>query len=352
MSDADPTISALQRRTDPLADELVASAAEAQRLGAIYAFVADRGPAGPALRDWLERAEPQAPLDQARIRRGQAVYARYSAAAMLGLLCKGLPESYASPRGAAQLLIAGRFAREPRARLMETARFLAAVMEPRSFDGPEPMALREASKVRLVHAIARRSIAAHPDFDPSGGAPINQAFLTGTLLAFSSLVLDALPMLGVHLSEQEEADYYYVWQAVGPALGVEAVPASLTEGRRFFEAVRRDLHGPSPAGQVLTEALLTMLAELIPGDRLDDLPAALLCHLCGPDVARYVGVARPTESTGLLRAVRLLGGAFDSAQDAAPLFARVAEPLGRALYEVIWRYGSGGERPTYRPPGP
>ena len=344
----DARMDELRATTDPLADTFVADLADSGQLPALFRFLGGHGPASPEVQGWLE-AHAVTAIDLDRLRQGQAVFARYSGHAMTALLCKGLPEAYAAPKGASHLLIAGRFAREPRDRLMETSRFLLDVMQPGSFEAGE--AQREILKVRLVHAIARRFVRAHPSWDPATGEPLNQEDMAGTLMAFGSVVLDGLGYLGVDLTSEEEADYLYVWQVVGPLLGVQGVPADPEDGRSLMAAIRDRQHGPSPAGAILTRALLDACAEMIPGEWMDGLPAALIWHLCGAAIAGYLEVPEPGHARLLVRALELWGRVADEAEDASGVNARLADPLGRAWAEAVYRYGSEGRRLGYRPPG-
>ena len=353
MSDwTDARLDAMRGRMDASADALVAGEAAAGRLPALFAWLGERGPPSQTVADWVQTSGrlPE-DVDLARIRRGQGWYARYIPQAILGLLFKGLPESYAAPQGAAQLLVAGRFATSPRTRLMETARFLDAIMDPGGFEGPTPRAIHEILKVRLVHAAARRFIAADARYDPTSGAPIHQEYLAGTLMAFSSLVLDAMPLLGVTLPPEAEEDYFYVWRVVGPLLGLTDVPVSIADGRARCVEIRRRNHGPSPAGVILTAALLDAVAELVPGEALDGVGAAMVWHLSGPAVAMNLEVPRPRGTSAFVGAFHVLGRLMDVALDRSSIMARLAEPVGRALYDGIVVYGSGGERAGYRPPG-
>lgn len=346
----DTRMDTLRATTDPDADTLIATLADAGRLPALYAFLGDRGPAPPEVAAWIDARDAlPADVDRDRLRRGQGVYARYSGLVMTGLLYKGLPEAYAAPKGASHLLIAGRFAREPRQRLVETARFLLAVMEPDAFETGH--ALRETLKVRLVHAIARRYIRGHADYDPTTGEPINQEDLAGTLMAFSVLVLDALGQLGTDLTAEEEADYLYVWQVVGPVLGVHGVPEDPADGRDLMAAIRRRQHAPSPAGAVLTEALLGMARELIPGELFDGMPVAMVRHLCGPAVAGYLGVGESLSGSILVNTIEVLGRIADELEDGSGTLRRLADPFGRETATALVALMGAGHRGSYRPPG-
>jgi hypothetical protein len=346
----DARLDSLRATMDPEADTLVATLAAEGRLPSLYAFLGDRGPAPADVAAWIDARDalPES-VDRARLRRGHAVYARYSSLVMTGLLFKGLPEAYAAPKGASHLLIAGRFAREPRQRLVETARFLLAVMSPDAFETGH--ALRETLKVRLVHAIARRYIQGHADYDPATGAPVNQEDLAGTLMAFSVLPLDTVSLLGADLSADEEADYLYVWQVVGPVLGIQGVPDDPADGRDLMANIRRRQHAPSPAGVVLTDALLDMTRDLLPGDAFDGMPAAMVRHLCGPTVADHLAVGHSRSGQMVVHAISLVGRLTDELGDRSATVRRLAEPFGRAMYSGVVDLIAAGHRGSYRPPG-
>ena len=348
----DSTLDALRLDADPLADTLVAAEETAGRLGPLRHFLGDAASPSEPVAAWVDaHSTPPPGLDPERLRRGQQVFGQFAVQAMIGLLCKGLPEAYAAPKGAAILLAAGRFAKEPRARLMETARFYLAVMEPGALDEAAAPGVREAQKVRLVHGIARRHIRSKPGYDLDLGAPINQEDLLGTLCAFSIQVLDALPMLGVRLTDAEEEDYLYVWQVVGHHLGLDPafIPDSPADGRALFQRIRERHHGDSPAGKILTAALLSALGELIPGERYDDLPAAIVIHLCGEQVAACIGI-EPSRRVKLAGpALRMLGRLTETAARIQVL-GPVTERLGRGVFELVYRRGTKGSLPSYVAP--
>jgi hypothetical protein len=264
---------------------------------------------------------------------------------MLGLLAKGLPEAYAAPKGAQILLCAGRFATSPQERLMETARFFIAVMEPGGLDSPNSKGIQDILKVRLVHALSRVAITKSPLYSTSLGYPINQEDMLGTLMSFSTLVLDALPRLGVHLKEEEEEDYFYVWRVVGWYLGIDPgwIPHTVLDGRAFFGWVRQRHQRQSPAGEILTGALLEVLNRLFPLGEESKLPSGLVVYLCGPVVAGWVGVQ---EGWVPERSLKALGLVSDVVGHIKPLSGPV-EALGRAVFEWVYKQGSKGKTVEY-----
>jgi hypothetical protein len=112
------------------------------------------------------------------------------------------------------------------------------------------------------------------------------------LLAFSVAMLDVLDRLGVQYDEDDAAAYLHLWSVVGHLLGVEG--AALLLDRATASAVeqrlRRRNEQETPAGHRLTEALLGLLEEITPGRVADGIPAALMRHLLGDDVANVLRI--------------------------------------------------------------
>lgn len=354
---SDQQLDEARQAGDPITDSLVRSLADP---GPLTRWIADQGPAPDTLRPWLVATAALPPdVDLQRLERGQRVFSRIAPAAMLALLCRGLPECYAGADGATLLMLSGRIAASPRRRIMETARFVLAVMEP----GRLERATVEAQKVRIVHGFARRHIARSPGYHPRLGVPVNQEDMLGTLLAFSWLVVDSMPRLGVALSESDAEDYLYAWRVVGWLTGVDPalLPHRLAEADAQMAQIRRRHFRASPAGRQMTAALLEMLGELVvaplpEGPVLSPArglaaraPVAMMRWLMPGDLADLLGVPRAPDH-------RLWGGAL---YGVGRLTSRAMgagrpelwEPLGRAIFETVYRYGSDGETPVFAAPG-
>lgn len=316
---------------------------------ALSNYLSDAGPAPEALQPWLATARllpPWAEMD--RIRCGQAVFGRYAIQAMIALLCKGLPECYAGAKGATILSLSGRIAQKTRTRIMETARFLLSVTEVGALE-PGGKGIEDAIKVRLVHSIARGYLLKHSGYHPSLGAAINHEDQLGTLMAFSGLVLEGLPRLGVRLSTEEAGDYFHVWQVVGYLLGLpEAwIPSDPEDGRALFAQIRRRQHAPSEAGRALNDALLEMLIQLIPGTFADHLPAMLMRHLLAEKVADILEVPK-AEDPLVLHFLHKFGEKTERLSNSAS--RDLWEPIGRGVFKAIYLYGQQGQKPTFHAP--
>jgi uncharacterized protein (DUF2267 family) len=331
-------------RCDPLADGIAEEEVASDRGAALRAWIADAGPPPERVAVCLDAP----PFDAARVRRGQEVFGRIAVQAILALFCAGLPGCYAGANGATHLMLAGRAYADPRRRYMETARFVVAVMEPGALD-PGGAARVEAGRVRLVHALARRAIRAHPDYRAETGPPINQEDQLGTLLAFSLAVVDALPRLGMNLPDDEAEDYLYAWSVVGHLLGLDLRCADRADARAAQAAIWARQHAPSEAGQALNRALLELLAELLPGEAAADLPPALMRHLLPAGVADVLQVPRARRrmmpAVGALRVL----GRVTNVLAASPARDTV-EAAGRAVFAAVHRYGLAGEQAVYHPP--
>lgn len=195
---------------------------------------------------------------------GEAVFALHGPEILLLLGCLSLPAAYAAAKGV-QVLVRTDFLEEAtRLRLFQTAQMVVDVMSPGGL-GPNGQGIRTAQRVRLLHAAIRHLIRTDPrGWDEQAlGAPINQEDLAGTLLTFSTLILEGLGKLGVDLTPDEQQAYLDSWRAVGSLMGVrpELIPATVAEGRELMDLIHRRQIAKSPEGVRLTEALLDAMSQ-------------------------------------------------------------------------------------------
>jgi hypothetical protein len=247
------------------------------------------------LKDFLEAKGALPGLqasDWQRIQDAQALFEKFHLTALVTLGCASLPASYAQPGIAAALNRGGRFGLQVRARVRETAGFLAAVMRPGSLEQGEA-GLMWIRKVRLMHALMRAFIRLVPADNPSrtGNAlaeflleldwsefqrkelrlegerqqtPINQVELAFVLLTFSWLVVEGWKLLGVHPEAREREAYIFTWAKIGRELGIddsELLPETETAARALFKQIEREGQG-TEFGRLLAATLCVLLADL------------------------------------------------------------------------------------------
>ncbi len=271
--------------------------------------------------------------DRERIRRGQIVFRSCTLPSVLVMLCKSLPEGYAAPSMARILNLSGELRARPFHRLMGTLQLLQDVGTPGSFE-PGGVGVIVAKEMRLLHAGVRTNVARdamgedrYSAFVAQYGLPINQEDMLGTILGFSSLVVDGLRTLNVPFSDADAEDYYYVWRVYGHMAGIrrpgvaeneDAMPPTLDDARAFYAAYKRHYVGAAsfagdwrersiaanPDGVQLADAHVDMLAKVLP-PRVqtllrDRVPRIYVQDLAGPEACARVGIS-PVTGHFLLR---------------------------------------------------
>lgn len=80
---------------------------------------------------------------------------------------------------------------------------------------------RHTFKIRLMHAYARVSVQAMPDWDTAAwGKPINDWDMLATNLGFSIVFLNGLNNLGIKSTVEEEEGLFHFWKYTGFLLGI------------------------------------------------------------------------------------------------------------------------------------
>jgi len=363
----------------------------------------------PSLRRFLNdtRALPSW-AQKSLILEGQAFFNRCAPQMLLALFCASLPSCYAASKGVKVLHTTGRMGRErgTRARnrlstelltshpegllsrlarrvlarfkgsadsssgpglptnlyrrILETAQMVVDVMAPDQGPGkpaglePGGRGIRSAQKVRLMHAVVRNLIAQKGQWDPALGRPINQEDMAATMLAFSVVTLRALPKLGYTPSPYEKHAYYHCWRVVGHIMGIdgELLPERYEDGERLFDKIAQRHFHWSQEGQEMTQALLSLMDHVTPGNLFDDLGEVLIHHLVGPSTARAAGVPDTYDLKSILVMGPLIGLGWATDQmDEQSLFSEsLCGLLGRKLMEGIVWAGRGKNRVPFRLP--
>lgn len=214
------------------------------------------------------------------------VFARFGPSMILAYFCKSLPECYACGKGAEVLGITGRLTEHTRRRIAQTAQFVMDVMSPGEFK-PDGKAVVEALKVRLVHASIRYYLQKAIDEDKSNysvlenGLPINQEDLTGTMLAFSVVVIEGIEKLGLKVSDEEKEAILHLWKVIGHLIGIneDMIPENFNEAKDLWNRIKDHLFEKSKAGIDLNNHLVTLMEELIPGKEFDGIVATIMKYI-------------------------------------------------------------------------
>ncbi len=325
----DAFLDSLRRQGDPLADEAFqiliqdGEAAKAKKLFAEMDANNEIPPATlfPELHEFFSTTERlPANVDLDRIRRGEDVFTRHPFTGALVLLAKSLPEGYAAPNLAIILNMSGDLRVHPYKRLLATLQTVVNVSTIRGFQNGG-RAVITAQKLRLLHAGIRHITHRYrPDFEPKYGVPANQEDMLGTIMGFSSLVIEGMRTLQVGLTKPEEEDFLYVWRVFAHMMGIhpagkpdslDYLPESVADAEQFYQAYRRRHYvdaDKNPDGVALAAANLGMLRHFVPWPLklfgMGLLPRLYMQILMGEEQCRKIRI-RPVRGHHILRWILL-----------------------------------------------
>jgi ER-bound oxygenase mpaB/B'/Rubber oxygenase, catalytic domain len=298
--------------------------------------------------------------DMGKIKRGQELYDTWGVLITLCLFCASLPASYAAAKGVKVLYLTARLDTDARRRVMETGQFLIDVLAVGGLDDEHGKGRRTIQRVRLMHAAVRNLIEERNKqqpglWDPDWGTPINQEDLAGTRLAFSYIVADSLPRLGVRLPAKDVDAYLHLWDVIGHLMGVddELRVHGKADAKALVDAIRDRQFRASPEGQDMTKALLGLMDEMTPFHRFDETIPPLIRHLIGDDIADMLDVpgSKLPEVGQLARLNKwFFVHVFGQSHRDSPryeLISRIARPFGYDLVHGLFRLERGGERAPF-----
>jgi hypothetical protein len=353
-------LDAMREQCDAPADEavrslfaqgMVGSANELlKQLVAHETVTAEQLPA--PLRGYFEQsAKLPSWADKELIREGQAVFSRCGPLSVVALVCASLPICYAGAEGVQVLHLTARLQTDTQRRIVETAQMVVDVMSPGGLEH-DGWGIRDAQKVRLMHAAVRHLIRQSGRWNPEWGQPINQEDMAGTLVTFSVVTIRSLVKLGYTLSAREAQAYYHAWRVVGYVMGVDErlLPESLEEGERLTDTIFQRVFRACPEGQAMTKALIELLEHIIPGNLFDGLSSTLIRYLVGDKTAELIAVPPSDWTRALVKPMKLLGWVMDESDEQNLVAEKLSELFGRKLLEGIVWVGRGGERPPFRIP--
>ncbi|MEV6249763.1 oxygenase MpaB family protein [Streptomyces sp. NPDC051742] len=337
MAPTDASTNALRQSGDELADATVAALFERGETGTYNTLMRFFSTAGAPVPDGLPdvareylaaTSAPPSWVDWDEMERARLFLVDNNVHVATALSFAAMPACYLVPH-VAKLLSTTHGLKYPATRMAATGQFTVYLMRPDAFEAGSRF-LPAAQKVRLLHASIRHHLAREDRWDTAvSGVPICQEDMIGGQMFFSLLVLDSLHRLGIHMSEEGAASYYYAWRVVGALLGVdqEAVPKSLDEAREFLDRYMIRHMGPSPEGALLTRQLIDLYEEVVPGTLLDPMVPALVRYLVGDTCADWLEVPSTPWDT-VVKTVPHLLGVLETIEDRSPLGAWALDRLG------------------------
>jgi hypothetical protein len=354
-------LEALRSVGDPLADgviaELFADGGVPAMNTLMSGFVANEHPVAdnlpaPVRTYLLQSIELPSWADPVLIKNGEDVFWRFGPSIILILTCYSLPFCYLGRNGVPVLAMTNRLASNPKRRVVETAQMVVDCMSAGGLTIPGGRGRLTIQKVRLMHAAIRRLAPASPTWKAEYGLPVNQEDLAGTLMSFSHIVLDGLHKLGITLTDQDRQGYLHCWNVIGHMLGVhdDLLPANPAEAKALADAIGADQFGPTQDGQDLTQALLEMMADILPGTMFRNMPPIMVRFFLGKEWAGWLGVHEGFLEELAVKPFRFLGLTFGDITEDSKALGDIAQKIGNLLIGSLMFVERGGDRPSFAIP--
>lgn len=341
MQYTDEIMDQLRMEGDPILDKIVGEIFRTGQVGAVNELlkklINNKQTYPEALPDnieyWLkETANCPIDIEWDRIQNATDFFKEHGIAITLLLGTSSLVYCYAAHKGVKALTFSYRLGQHANRRISETGQFVLLVMAPDGLE-PEGKGIKAIQKVRLMHSAIRHLIRGTGRWNEGElGVPICQEDLLGTLLTFSSVIIDGLRRLGMEVTDRQAENYLYFWRIVGEMLGIrkDILPKNMKEAEIIKRSIERRHHGPSPEGVQMTRALLEYHAGLIPGEFFDNVIPALIREMVGDEISDWMEIPQSSWKQ-LMKHKELMGLFLDS--DHTGFFGSIINRMGLALLE-------------------
>ncbi len=297
--------------------------------------------------------------DSSKIELAQQAFARIGPSFILSYFCKSLPECYACGKGAEVLYDTGRLTNHTRRRIALTAQFVLDVMSPGGLE-PTGRGIATSLKVRLLHASIRFYLLREVDKGTinynveTNGYPINQEDLMGTMLAFSTVVIEGMDTLGFSVSAEEKEAIVHLWKCTGFLIGIDEnnMPADYNSSIILWNAISTSLDEKTQAGIILTKDLTDFLDEILHDRILKDVVPILMYALMGDKTCKLLEV-RPPKYFNPIAFLTLILGILLLKFESKGIMAKIASHyINLKLLNALEKYIAKGEDTgLYIPPG-
>ncbi len=360
----DAFLDSMRQVTDPLADEAVSELFAQSEVEAVNSLmhellrndqlVPERFP--PRIQQYLkETSQLPAWADTQKIKLAESLFSRHGILICAALFFSSLPTCYACGKGVQVLHLTARLETDPKRRIAETGQMILDVMQRGGLSG-HGSGIRDAQKVRLMHAAIRHLILHHPrwqaQWNPAWGQPINQEDMAGTLLSFSRLPLNTLDKLGVKVTAEERDAYNHAWNVIGHIMGLrsELHPATSALAQELGDLIGRRNYQDCPEGRAMTAALLEMMRKNMPLSFLKGLPCTMIRYLSGAQVADTLGLPPDNWTAKLIGLIHKLIALVQRQERSSWLFAFLVRRFGRDFLETMALIERGGQRAPFNIP--
>jgi len=336
---SDEFLDSLRTEGDPILDQIIEELFENSQVGAVNELLRQlikNDQVYPEelpdnIEFWLKgTAHVPENVDWYRIRNATELFKEHGIIISLLLATSSLVYCYAAKKGVKVLTFSYRLGQNAYRRIAETGQFVLLTMAPGGLEA-DGQGIKAIQKVRLMHSAIRHLIRKTGKWDEEElGAPICQEDLLGTLLTFSSVIIDGLRRLGMKVTKEQTEDYLYFWKIVGTMLGIreDILPDTMEQAIIIQNKIAKRHHGPSPEGIQMTKALLEYHADIIPGELFDNIVPALIREIVGDEIADWMEVPHSNWQK-IMRFKELMGFVLDS--DHTGIFGSMANRFGLAM---------------------
>ena len=160
-------------------------------------------------------------VDADKLRDGARFIHKTGRFGMLVLRDAGLMAGYQAGAINQALVMTGALQRGAQRRVAETTSWWVDATAEGGMDRFSP-GFKTTLRVRVLHAIVRRSLSARPAWDHQTlGLPVNQVDMQATYLGFSAVHLMALRVSGVVVSRRDAEGMMHLWRYIGWVMGVD-----------------------------------------------------------------------------------------------------------------------------------
>ncbi len=272
-------------------------------------------------------------VDQARLKGAQRLFRDYGPEILTMYGYYSLPTAYGAANGANVLDATKYLEKRAMRRVIETTQLVIDVLSEDGFKTSEGNAFMSATEVRLMHAAIRHLIkSSNYPWKAEWGEPINQEDLAGTLMTFSTLVLDGFDALNVRLTKDAEDSFMYAWAVTGRLLGIkpEMIPNNYAEAQQLWSLIRKRQFKGSEVGRKLTRSLLDAYAGQLKFPFSRTYNSMMMRFYMDPQLADDLGVPRNAVADNV---GKLIGRAYGVLDNFVHTF-----PATREGYRLFSRY--------------
>ena len=343
-----------ERIGDPLVDPIADLIMEKKpAMPDLLAFVESEAEAGNVkCRTFLaEVQDVPAWVNFAAMQPGAELFLRNSLLSTAVFVLHSLVLTYVPVNQARVLVHTGRLRGQVLRRLYETATLVRDVLESDALK-PGAKGWRSVLRVRILHAVVRRSILAAGRWQHEI-QPINQTELAQTGTLFGYVVASGLEKLGVPVSAEEKESYHHLWRYANWLQGVPDVwqVASFADEEMLHRELAERFYFPDANSFTLIESLFDALDMQAPFLMPKTVLKAFTAKLMQPAVAERISLQPDSLA---LNAVQLLQNALPTAglrYQLVPFLRDVELVIGRAYFHNLIAQGLGGVEADFKRQG-